>query len=151
MRGRSKVPWPHQRPRNLAVLLSNYCRTWWHSKPCQYLGIKSRILERYVFFFPRTLQLLNTIIAQHHGLENSVIYASKKFCFWQNRPYVRTSAPSCWRMFDMHVIILTAVKIRLIKLSCSFWYSSVRRLRKLYFLKILLKVPMRASLLAFGV
>ena len=53
-------------------------------------------------------------------------------------------------MLDMHVIILTAVKIRLIKFSGSFWYSSVRRLRKLYFLKILLKVPTRASLLALA-
>ena len=50
----------------------------------------------------------------------------------------------------MHVIILTAVKIRLIKFSGSFWDSSVRRLRKLYFLKILLKVPTRASLLALA-
>ena len=50
----------------------------------------------------------------------------------------------------MHVIILTAVKIRLIKFSGSFRYSSVRRLRKLYFLKILLKVPTRASLLALA-
>ena len=53
-------------------------------------------------------------------------------------------------MLDMHVIILTAVKIRLIKFSGSFWYSSVRRLRKLYFLKILIKVPTRASLLALA-
>ena len=50
----------------------------------------------------------------------------------------------------MHVIILTAVKIRLIKFSGSFRYSSVRRLRKLYFLKILLKVPPRASLLTLA-
>ena len=50
----------------------------------------------------------------------------------------------------MHVIILTAVKIRLIKFSGSFRYSSVRRLRKLYFLKILLKVPTRASLLTLA-
>ena len=50
----------------------------------------------------------------------------------------------------MHVIILTAVKIRVIKFSGSFWYSSVRRLRKLYFLKILPKVPTRASLLALA-
>ena len=51
----------------------------------------------------------------------------------------------------MHAVILTAVKIRLIKFSGSFWYSNVRRLRKLCFLKILIKVPTRASLLAFGV
>ena len=53
-------------------------------------------------------------------------------------------------MLDMHVIILTAVKIRLIKLSGIFWYSSVRRPRELYFLKMLPKVPTRASLLALA-
>ena len=79
------------------------------------------------------------------------IYASKKFWFGQNRPYLLTSGPSCWRMFDMHAVILTAVKIRLIKFSGSFWSSNVRKLRKLYFLKILIKVLTRASLLAFGV
>ena len=51
----------------------------------------------------------------------------------------------------MHVILLTAVKIRLIKFSgFFFWYSSVRRPRKLYFLKMLPKVPTRASLLALA-
>ena len=50
----------------------------------------------------------------------------------------------------MHVILLTAVKIRLMKFSGIFWYSSVRRLRKLYFLKMLPKVSTRASLLALA-
>ena len=48
--------------------------------------------------FPGSFRVRQARAAEHHMLDNLVIYsqetmsyASKKFCFWQNRPYVRPS------------------------------------------------------------
>ena len=39
--------------------------------------------------------MLGKRAAEHHGLENLVIFAHKKFWFCENRPFVRTSTRSC--------------------------------------------------------